>query len=356
MKRSCIVHIGPHKTGSTSIQKMLADNDGWVRNFGLYVPRTGRAFGQGHHLLAWELNRRAGFSGSEQFDALSHELANANYPDRIVLSSEEFSSRIHLPKVIARLRRKVERLDYQLRIVGYIRPQETAVQSMYTQRLKIWAVTSDFDTFWPTAIGNRRLNYEKRFAALLEARNIQVNMYPFCRDTVGQGLCRHFLSVLGIPPDALANFIEPPPSNVSPGPKTVAAAIAIARELEKRELRVNKENLEAGALLFRGFSKLIDADSSKFSALTPDIAQHIRGHFRESNARFAARVFDCDWDRVFAAELASEPRLNVFLRACAAPEEQREFDHFVATMTEAIVKFWADEGKVPNSPVLASGH
>src|SRR6266540_6893551 len=103
MAPSCIVHIGLHKTGSTSIQKMLVENECWLRNHGIYVPKAGRALGHGDRLLAWELNRRPGFGGSAQFDALSHELGEANFPDKIVLSSEDFSSRIHAPKVIARL-------------------------------------------------------------------------------------------------------------------------------------------------------------------------------------------------------------------------------------------------------------
>src|SRR4051812_1580029 len=95
MDRPCFIHIGLHKTGSTSIQKMLASREDWLGSLGLYVPKTGRTGSQGHHLLAWELSRRHGFSGSAQFDALKRELREAGFPARVVLSSEDFSSRIH---------------------------------------------------------------------------------------------------------------------------------------------------------------------------------------------------------------------------------------------------------------------
>src|SRR5438874_9962524 len=120
MGRICFVHIGLHKTGSTSIQKMLAGREAWLQEQGFHLPRAGRDFAHGHHELAWELNRKRGFAGSAQFDALSCEVEEANFPERIILSSEEFSSNIHLPRVVARLKRKIGRLGYRLHVIAYI--------------------------------------------------------------------------------------------------------------------------------------------------------------------------------------------------------------------------------------------
>ena len=40
-----ILHAGTHKTGTTSIQKVLADNRDWLRERGLIYPDGGSVFG-----------------------------------------------------------------------------------------------------------------------------------------------------------------------------------------------------------------------------------------------------------------------------------------------------------------------
>lgn len=53
-----ILHAGTHKTGTTSVQKVLADNRGWLRERGLHYPDGHAAFGitkVPHHKFAHAL-------------------------------------------------------------------------------------------------------------------------------------------------------------------------------------------------------------------------------------------------------------------------------------------------------------
>ena len=53
MKGTCHIHIGLHKTGSTSIQKMLAAEHGRLAAAGFYCALTGRnQSGVAHHFHA----------------------------------------------------------------------------------------------------------------------------------------------------------------------------------------------------------------------------------------------------------------------------------------------------------------
>jgi hypothetical protein len=346
MDRICTVHIGLHKTGSTSIQKMLAAEESRLRECGIVYPKTGRNGPEGaHHLLAWELNRKPGFDGSTHFNALADELESAKWPDRVILSSENFSAHIDRPRLMARLRRKIERLGYRLRIIAYVRPQEAALQSLYTQKLKALKLSHDFETFWPKAIRSAGLNYEIRFASALDLLGQDLRVFPFCRDVTAQGLCRHFLRAIDAPLDALAGFVEPPPANVSPGPRMIAAALAISRKLEEHGVDLKHANLEAIAQVMRQMSREIGSDEGKFSALTPEIAATIRAWFHASNARFAGRVFGCPWDEVFAAEIADIPPLNVFEPEDAPLDERRAFDDFVEGMVEAVLDLVIARGR-----------
>ena len=57
MTRTCHIHIGLHKTGSTTIQKMLAAESARLSSCGFYVPRTGLNESRvAHHLIAMEAN------------------------------------------------------------------------------------------------------------------------------------------------------------------------------------------------------------------------------------------------------------------------------------------------------------
>jgi hypothetical protein len=334
----CTVHIGLHKTGSSTLQNMLAAEEPRLQGHGIYLPKAGRHGNAiAHHLLAWELNRRPGFKDSRHFDALAGEIENRHFPARILLSSENFSTHMHNPRIMGRLRKKIERLGYRLRIIAYVRPQETAVHSLYTQRLKMLKINDTFDAFWPKAIRGERFDYDERFAFLLSTEEVDLRIFPFGRATVEKSICRQFLSAIDIPAEALGDFSEPPPANVSPDPKTIAAALAIGLELERRHVSLNQVNLESASQIMRIMGRELEGSEGRFNALTPELAASIREHFRRSNARFANRVFGRSWDDVFAADIADTAAPNVFDPARAPLEERRAFDKVVETMVEAIM-------------------
>jgi hypothetical protein len=333
MRGRCHVHIGLHKTGSTSIQKMLAAEASRLGAHGFYAPQTGlNEAGIAHHLLAEEVNRQVS-AGSPQFAALANEMEAKGWPENVVLSSEAFCSRIHKPRVVARLREEIDRLGYDLAVTAYVRPQETAIHSFYTQKIKMWAVRSDFAGFWPRIVDNITWDYERRFAALFDA-GIDLRIFPYSPSLVAQGLCRHFLAAVGLPEEALEGFAEPPRVNVTPGPTAIAATRAIDQALENRGIRGGRRHLETAAYLVRQIPRLIGSDEGRFNALSPDIAESIRARFRESNERFAAKAFGRKWDDVFGAE--GERTLNLFDPAVAPPAERQAFEGFVSEMVEAI--------------------
>jgi hypothetical protein len=53
-KRVCYIHIGPHKTGTTSIQWFLKENRAALLKHGYFVPESGNIHG-GHHPLVRRL-------------------------------------------------------------------------------------------------------------------------------------------------------------------------------------------------------------------------------------------------------------------------------------------------------------
>ena len=61
--RSCFIHAGTHKTGTTAIQRFLAGNRETLARAGFYYPRSGCWHPEfpGHHNLMFELTGDARF-------------------------------------------------------------------------------------------------------------------------------------------------------------------------------------------------------------------------------------------------------------------------------------------------------
>jgi mannosyltransferase OCH1-like enzyme len=131
------VHIGPYKTGSTSVQDFLATNEEALRKAGILYPRTGRK-GAAHNELFWK------FGGGELFKELNAEIA-ASGLSQVIISSEHFSQ---FPR--ARAERMAEMLQpAELRPVVVSRRPDKVLLSHWGDRVgygetrPLWSYASE---------------------------------------------------------------------------------------------------------------------------------------------------------------------------------------------------------------------
>lgn len=121
--KTLYLHVGTHKTGTTSIQKWLHEQSAMLLDVGVLVPQMGRPFQNtsGHHNLAWELSGDPRFSEAygtrrELFDELSsicHE--------SVILSSEDFGCVSNKPDVLKSFLDEFRKNDYQVNLIVYLR-------------------------------------------------------------------------------------------------------------------------------------------------------------------------------------------------------------------------------------------
>ncbi|MGK7954727.1 MAG: hypothetical protein AB4063_05635 [Crocosphaera sp.] len=149
--KKIILHIGPPKTGSTSIQTLLSNNQHRLASKGLLYPLTGRSDEQkhdvainsqirvkiggrlvSHELLAWSLmGRIENFDEEYYWNKLLLEI-NESSAHTIILSAEQFA---HFSK--PNIERVAEFLKtYQVQIVTYKRDLLLHALSAYTQSVK----------------------------------------------------------------------------------------------------------------------------------------------------------------------------------------------------------------------------
>jgi hypothetical protein len=86
VEKRLVLHVGPHKTGSTYLQHQLVQSREALRRYGWEYPEFGQRLFAQHNIYSWLANERNGGDVTEQ--GLLALLAN--HP-RLIISSEDFS-------------------------------------------------------------------------------------------------------------------------------------------------------------------------------------------------------------------------------------------------------------------------
>lgn len=136
------VHIGLHKTGSSTVQRFAAANRDLLAAAGVRYPDVG-AVHHGHHLLAGWARRPVVRDDDESLAAVA-ALAAADPAGRYLLSSEAFegANAVAIARLVAALR------PHAVRVVAYVRDFRQLAPSRYAQRTKTGGNTDDFDVFF----------------------------------------------------------------------------------------------------------------------------------------------------------------------------------------------------------------
>lgn len=135
-KQTIHLHIGTHKTGTTSLQKFLSTNVDLLKKSDILYPKAGW-YHYSQHLLAFHL-RKATPNDIESisdtvWDDLYDEIKKSKL-NNIILSSEIFA--LFNKKQIETLKEKL--LNYDVKIYLYLRRQDEFFESIYNQQAKEW--------------------------------------------------------------------------------------------------------------------------------------------------------------------------------------------------------------------------
>jgi hypothetical protein len=161
--RICYLHVGTHKTGTTSIQRRLTADESAHLAAGLHVPRASRTDPlAGHHNLAWELNDDPRFDPAHGTLAdVLDEIADVR-AERACLSSEDFEYLAGRPQRLARLTDGLRTIGYAPVVVVYLRPQADYAESLYAELVK-FGLTLGFDAFLDRIVGAGSFWFDERW-------------------------------------------------------------------------------------------------------------------------------------------------------------------------------------------------
>ncbi len=133
-----VLHIGTHKTATTTIQDMFHKNAALLEQHGVIYPRIGRV--TGHHGLVYDWGRlppvyKLDASSLDAFTWIAKE--HAHKDATVFLSSEEFSRGDPNAAVdFAAVRERLAPFD-EIEVICMLRPQWQFLQSIYLELSKV---------------------------------------------------------------------------------------------------------------------------------------------------------------------------------------------------------------------------
>lgn len=151
-----MIHIGWHKTGTTSVQNFLLNNRKYLQSEArTYYPDEG-LLQCAHHLIAWTYQGRKTSpwgeipvidGGADSYVLRALDQATSKGCDTVIFSSEEFCTL--KPQEVRRLSAALEGKVDEVSVVAYIRRQDKIIESAYNMEVKWWGVRStvDFDHY-----------------------------------------------------------------------------------------------------------------------------------------------------------------------------------------------------------------
>lgn len=293
MKKTVYIHIGPHKTGTTTIQQGLALNKISLSRQRVLAPRTGRPYpgNAGNHNLSWELripNSRVYNPKHGTWKDLLDEIKENRRVRKIILTSEDFC--LLDEGAIQKIREYLS--DYQVKVIIYLRRQDEAHQSLWVEfaknRANLPIVGSFIEWLEEYDFAIRNYNYLD-IVSKWESFFSQENIIPkiFDPNTFKPSLFHDFLSLCNI---QAKDVITPKHTNISPGVKTIEAIRLLKNHIEINHLDEPKWNLIAKGLIQLGTEK--GWNESKVNYLDAKLAEKIMKHHRESNRVVAERYFN----------------------------------------------------------------
>lgn len=218
-----ILHIGPPKTGTTSLQRFLSLIHDKLLSHGVLYPKEGRLRAESvyqvrrrhgtvtlrgpadsHQLLVWALKREvAGVDADECWSDVLQEIQRIG-PHTIILSAEDFFG-LSEPQVLE-VRKKL--VDFTVEVVLYLREPFEMCLSGYKQHVKMGRYHRSFSRFLDEEGPSIFQAYDTRTKRWSKIFGSEFIVYkPYDKLTKGSGLAKDLLCMLGLNPEDFESFL-----------------------------------------------------------------------------------------------------------------------------------------------------
>lgn len=292
LKQALYLHIGYHKTGTTSLQSLLDENRTALLDMGVFYPDTKgdgkRNYFRKHLEFYIALKTALAERGdlSTPIRAMANAILATGAPVAVI--SEESISGFPEPVLDALAG---FRTDFDVKVIAVLRRQDSFLQSFYQQSIRDFGETLDFPEFLKGSDW-KRIHYDTAMQRWAD-RFGQENMHVFSYDLLGNGTAL-IPSVMDILLGGRRTDFMDPSRNRNRSLPTICYETlkllnrSAAPEIERRAVYKAMHDYVNSAAF--SATRLSDKSLAK-TYLTPEISQVIANVFDVSNARTAEMFF-----------------------------------------------------------------
>jgi len=339
-KRVCYIHMGPAKTGTSSIQWFLKENRTELLKYGYFVPESGTNHGA-HDPIVRKL---CGQELPDQQQSVAAKFTRAldeMPPEAVVISSEALDGLLRTRDYAEAFFNRMGQLNLKPKLVLFPRNQSQLINSCYSQVVRAFRQAEPFEAFV------QGVTQHFRYSPLIELADtydVELIPCPFTGETIAHGVVPEFLQAIGVDPSQFRDTNVR--RNEAAGPFTVSVARRVLRSIVStgKQLKwLQAVRCRAKLATYLKERRLADAG---YCGLTTALARHIERELQSDNNAFAQRVWGRPWTEIFAADVHREFTPNDF--AMCKPDESTEqlLSRAVREMTTIVEEIVLD-------PVLA---
>jgi hypothetical protein len=331
-KRVCYIHIGPHKTGTSSIQWFLKENRAELLKYGYFVPESGANHGA-HHAIARKLCGQE-LRDHQQSAGVNFARALDETPcEAVIVSSEALGGLLRNRDYAKAFFTRIRELNLEPKLVLFARNQSQRINSSYSSVVKTFRRSEPFDAF----VQGATQGFVFRHTPLIEladAHNAELIARPFTRNTVGHGVVPEFLQAIGLDPSQIRETNVR--RNEAAGPFTVSVARGVMRSINgtgKQLKCLQAVRCKTKLAAYLEENRFADAG---YCGLTTVLAQQIEAEMRPDNDAFAQRVWGRPWAEIFAADIGQEFTPNDFEMCRPDESTERRLGRAIREMTAIV--------------------
>ena len=307
-KRICYIHIGPHKTGTSSIQTFLKENRAELLKYGYFVPAS-ETFVGAHHPLVRQLCGEPLPERKERAALRSLRQLRETPAEAVIISSEALATLLRDGDTAKAFFSRIGELNLQPKLVIFPRNQPQWLNSRYTQEAKSCFVSSPFASYVQSAVVRLNLRYSP-YLEVADTYGVEVIARPFTAETIATGVVPTFLEAVGM--DASRFQKTDVRSNELVGPFTVAAGRGIARALTGAGKQLKWRQATRCKSHLAAYLQRTALTDSGYCGLTTALTRQVEQQCQADNDAFAQRAWGAPWKERFVSDVDQEFTPNDF--------------------------------------------
>ncbi len=304
-KRLCYIHVGPHKSGTTSIQWFLQENRAELSKHGYFVPESETKRGAHHTLAEWLTGLDVG-EHREPLVSRSIRAIAETPAETIIISSEALAGLLRNRQHTESFFNRVRELNLEPKLILFPRNQPQWINSSYASSVKSFRRSDSFERGVLGFAQSPAARFS-RWIDLAETHNAELIARPFTKEILRRGVIPEFLRSIGITSSEFRD--REVRRNEAVGPFTVSVAREVLRSIGKRLTWLQAKRCKVELAEYLRQDRMVDA---RYCGLTTAMARSVEEELRSDNDTFAQRVWDKSWADVFAIDVREEFTPNDF--------------------------------------------